>query len=81
MQYYDEMTVKVLHVTEELDVPGIAGEAVELLPMPDVTLPYIPQSGDYPVTGLKGLREQFDMLLAALKAMGLMESSNKEGGS
>lgn len=78
MQYYDEMTVKVLHVTEELDVAGFGGEAIEILPVPDVVLPHIPQSEDYPVTGLKGLREQVDMLLAALKVTGLMEHKESE---
>lgn len=81
LQHIDELEVKVLHVTEELDVVGFEAEAVELLPMPDVTLPYIPQSGDYPVTGLKGVRELLDMLLAALKITGLMESGKEEAES
>lgn len=61
---YEELEVGVLHVTEELDVPWqVEGK-----------LPWIPQSEEYAVTGLKGLREQFDMLLAALKDTGLMYS-------
>jgi hypothetical protein len=76
MEHYDEMTVKVLHVTEELDATGavLTGPMLVVGGIEDDTLPYIPQSKDYPVKGLKGLREQLDALLFALKEYGLMYS-------
>ena len=73
MERFDEVEIKVLRVTEEWHPPRfLPDEPV------DVVLPCIPQSDDYPVKGLKGLREQFDMLLGAMKMAGLMETGHEE---
>ena len=76
MEYHDEISVKALHVTEELDVAGTARVQSDKVVG---KLPYIPQSEDYPVKGLRGLREQVDALLEVLKVSGLMYASIEDG--